>query len=109
MRAFVRTPRDGPRGLCIHCRAWYLSAMSTPQAPFGSPAALRSMIAGQERAARVARQAERVPEAEAAFDAAMDLWSLCPELLHAPADAVRRREVEQARAAWKKLKARATP
>ncbi len=83
--------------------------MSTPQAPFGSPAALRSMIAGQERAARVARQAERVPEAEAAFDAAMDLWSLCPELLHAPADAVRRREVEQARAAWKKLKARATP
>jgi hypothetical protein len=83
--------------------------MSTTHAPFGSPAALRRMIAGQERAARVARESERVLEPEAAFDAAMDLWSLCPELLHAPADAVRRREVEQARAAWRKLKARAHP
>lgn len=83
--------------------------MSTTQAPFGSPAALRAMIAGQERAARVARQTERVLEPEAAFDAAMDLWSLCPDLLHAPADALRRREVEQTRAAWKKLKARANP
>jgi hypothetical protein len=36
----------------------------------------------------------------------MDLWSLCPEHLHAPPDAVRLREVEQARAAWKKLKER---
>lgn len=83
--------------------------MSTTQAPFGSPAALRRMIAGHERAARVSRQAETVPEPEAAFDAAMDLWSLCPDLLHAPADAVRRREVEQTQAAWRKLKARANP
>jgi hypothetical protein len=38
----------------------------------------------------------------------MHLWSLClcPEQLHAPLDAVRLREVEQARAAWKKLKER---
>lgn len=67
------------------------------------------MIAGQERAAHVARLSETAPEPEVAFDAAMDLWSLCTDLFRAPADAVRRREVEQARAAWKKLKARATP
>ncbi len=74
----------------------------TKDAPFGSPAALRTMIAGQERAAR----SEPVLGPEQAFDAAMDLWSLCPEQLHVPADAVRLREVEQARAAWGKLKTR---
>lgn len=89
--------------------AWYLPGMSTPLAPFGSAAALRRMIEGHERAAREARRTERVLEPEAAFDASMDLWSLVPELLHAPADAVRLREVEQTRAAWKKLKARTHP
>lgn len=43
---------------------------------------------------------------EEAFDGALDLWSLCPERLMAPPDAVRVREVEQARAAWGKLKKR---
>ncbi|MEZ4300740.1 MAG: hypothetical protein R3B70_37745 [Polyangiaceae bacterium] len=83
--------------------------MPNPYASFGSPAALRKMIAGHERAAHVARRSETVLEPEAAFDAAMDLWSLCPELLHAPADAVRKREVEQTRAAWRKLKVRFNP
>ena len=64
------------------------------------------MIAGQEQAARAAHQANVVLTPEQAFDAAMDLWSLCPEQLHAPPDAVRVREVEQTRAAWKKLKQR---
>lgn len=105
--ALVLITREGLRDLCIHDRTWYAPGMSTTQAAFGSPAALRRMIEGQERAARMARQAEKVLEPEAAFEAAMDLWSLCPELLRTPADAVRRREVEQVRAAWKKLKARA--
>jgi len=73
---------------------------------FGSPDALRRMIAGHELAAEVARAAASVPTPEEAFDAALDLWSLCPERLTAPPDAVRQREVEQARAAWKKLKER---
>jgi hypothetical protein len=43
---------------------------------------------------------------EEAFDAAMDLWAFCPELFDAPADGVRVRGEEQARAAWRRLKAR---
>ncbi len=73
---------------------------------FGPPGALRAMIAGQERAALVALRAERMLPPEEAFDAAMDLWSLCPEKLHDPPDAVRIREVEQARASWMRLKGR---
>jgi hypothetical protein len=76
-----------------------------PASPFfGSPEALRQMIAGHERAAQASRAAETVPTPEEAFDAALDLWSLCPERLLAPPNAIRLREVEQARAAWKKLK-----
>src|SRR5262249_33334839 len=87
---------------------WYPSGMSTSSSsPFGSPAARRKMIAGQEQAARAARQAELVPTPEEAFDAAMDLWSLCPEQFRTPPDRVRLREVEDARSAWKKLKDRA--
>ncbi len=81
----------------------------TAKAPsrfFGSPEALRRMIAGQELAAQRSHEAAVVPTPEQALDAAMDLWSLCPERLLEPADAVRVREVEQARAAWKKLKER---
>jgi hypothetical protein len=64
------------------------------------------MIAGQELAARASRAVAAVLTPEEAFDAAQDLWSLCPERLREPPDAVRVREVEQARAAWTKLKAR---
>jgi hypothetical protein len=64
------------------------------------------MIAGQEMAARAARAAENVLTPEESFDAALELWSLCPERLAEPPDAVREREVAQARAAWGKLKAR---
>ena len=71
---------------------------------FGSPAALREMIAGHELAARASRQTATVLTPEEAFDAAQDLWSLCPERLMEPPDAVRVREVDQARAAWRKLK-----
>lgn len=74
--------------------------------PFGAPGALRSLVAGQERAARVARTADVLLTPEEAFDAAMDLWSLCPDQLLTPPDAVRTREVEQVRRAWKTLKAR---
>ncbi|MFO0589785.1 MAG: hypothetical protein U0441_19755 [Polyangiaceae bacterium] len=78
----------------------------TAQNSFGSPAALRRMIAGHERAAAVARQAERLLKPEDAFDAALDLWSLCPERFREPVDAVRSQEIEQTRAAWSKLKKR---
>jgi len=81
----------------------------TAKAPsrfFGSPEALREMIAGQELAARASRAAIAQLTPEAAFDAAQDLWSLCPTRLLEPPDAVREREVEQARAAWGKLKTR---
>ncbi len=71
---------------------------------FGSPAALRGMIAGHELAARASRQTAAVLTPEEAFDAAQDLWSLCPERLMEPPDAVRVREVDQARATWRKLK-----
>jgi hypothetical protein len=81
-------------------------AVKGASAFFGSPAALRRMIAGQELAARVSREAAVVPTPEQAFEAALDLWSLCPERLLSPPDAVRTREVEQARAASKKLKER---
>jgi len=64
------------------------------------------MIAGQELAARASRAAIAQLTPEAAFDAAQDLWSLCPTRLLEPPDAVREREVEQARAAWGKLKTR---
>ena len=40
---------------------------------------------------------------EEAFDGALDLWSLYPERLMDPPDAVRMREGEGARAAWGKL------
>jgi hypothetical protein len=71
---------------------------------FGSPEALRGWIAGHELAAREARKTVAMLTAEEAFDAAQDLWSLCPERLLEPPDAVRVREVEQARATWRKLK-----
>ena len=73
---------------------------------FGSPEALRGMIAGQELAARVSRATTPMLTPEEAFDGALDLWSLCPERLTDPADAVRLREVKDARAAWAKLKER---
>jgi hypothetical protein len=79
-----------------------------PSRFFGSAGALRRMIAGQALAAQVSREVAAVPTPEQAFDAAMDLWSLCPERLLDPPDAVLVREVEQARAAWKKLKERYT-
>ncbi len=81
----------------------------TPKAPsrfFGSPEALRQMIAGQQLAASASRKAAVLLTPEEAFDAAQDLWSLCPEQLVEPPDAVRVREVEQAREAWRKLKTR---
>jgi hypothetical protein len=71
---------------------------------FGSPAALREMLAGHDLAARASRQTAAILTPEEAFDAAQDLWSLCPERLMEPPDAVRVREVDQARAAWRKLK-----
>lgn len=64
------------------------------------------MIAGHERAAQVSRAAAVASPPEEAFDAALDLWALCPERLTAAPDALREREVEQARAAWKTIKAR---
>jgi hypothetical protein len=73
---------------------------------FGSLEALRGMIAGHELAARASCTVAAVLTPEEAFDAALDLWSLCPERLMEPPDAVRLREVEQARAAWRKLKER---
>lgn len=79
--------------------------MSTrSSSPFGSDAALRGMIAGHRRAAAADRGSARLPTAEQAFEAAMDLWSLCPELLDVPMDHVRLREVEETRQAWKKLR-----
>lgn len=80
--------------------------LKTAENSFGSPAALRRMIAGHERAAAVARQVEQLLKPEEAFDAALDLWSLCPERFREAADAVRSREIEQTRAAWSKLKKR---
>ena len=73
---------------------------------FGSPAALRRMIAGHERAAAVAREVEPLMKPQDAFDAALDLWSLCPEKFREAADPVRSREIEQTRDAWRKLKRR---
>jgi len=73
---------------------------------FGSPEALRTMIAGQERAAQASNAAAVVLTAEEAFDAAQELWSHCARHLQDPPDAVRLREVAQAREAWKKLKER---
>lgn len=64
------------------------------------------MIAGQELAARASRAATVVLSPEEAFEGALELWSLCPEGLMEPPDAVRVREVNQARAAWAKLKER---
>ena len=64
------------------------------------------MIAGQTLAAQVSRASAEALSPEASFDAAMDLWSLCPERLLDPPDAVRVREVEQTRAAWMKLEKR---
>ncbi|MFT3765226.1 MAG: hypothetical protein QM820_06875 [Minicystis sp.] len=75
---------------------------------FGSPEALRTMIAGQERAARASSAAAAVLTADEAFDAAQDLWLHCSSRLQDPPDAVRLREVAQAREAWKKLKERFT-
>jgi hypothetical protein len=73
---------------------------------FGSPEALRRMIAGQELAARASSAAAPMLTAEESFDAALDLRSLCSARLQDPPDAVRLREVAQTRVAWKKLKAR---
>lgn len=73
---------------------------------FGSPEALRAMIAGQEVAARASRATTAVLTPEEAFEGALDLWSLCPERLVSPPDAVRMRETGEARVAWGKLKAR---
>jgi hypothetical protein len=64
------------------------------------------MIAGHELASRASRRAAVILTPEAAFDAAQDLWSLCSERLMEPPDAVRVREVDQARATWRKLKER---
>lgn len=81
-------------------------SISSPSRFFGSPEALRRMIAGQTLAGQVSRASAEILTPEASFDAALDLWSLCPERLLEPPDAVRVREVEHARAAWKKLKVR---
>jgi hypothetical protein len=79
---------------------------SGPSRFFGSPEALRQMVAGHALAAPLSSASAEILTPEASFDAALDLWSLCPERLLEPPDAVRVREVEQARAVWKKLKAR---
>ena len=69
--------------------------------------ALRRMIAGQEAAAEAARVARQAyPNAQAAFDAAMELWDLRPDLFDRPPDAVRLREIEGVRAAWARLRER---
>jgi len=78
--------------------------LRTAENSFGSPAALRRMIAGHERAATVARENERLMKPEEALDAGLDLWSLCPEKFREAVDAVRAREIEETRAAWGKLK-----
>jgi hypothetical protein len=77
-----------------------------PSSFFGSPEALRKMIAGQQLAASTSRATATLLTPEESFDAAQDLWSLCPERLLEPPDAVRVREVEQARESWRKLKTR---
>jgi hypothetical protein len=64
------------------------------------------MIAGHALASLVSSASAERLSPEASFDVALDLWSLCPERLLEPPDAVRVREIEQARAAWKKLKRR---
>lgn len=74
---------------------------------FGSPDALRRMVAGHNAAAQAARRVDeahpRTPEA--AFDAAADLWNLCTDLLAQPPDPVRRKDEELARNAWARLRA----
>lgn len=67
---------------------------------------MRKLIAGHELGARVSRSAADELTPEESFDAALDLWSLCPEHLGEPPDRLRVREVEEARAAWGKLKKR---
>ena len=125
--ACLQQARVGPLPLYIHTVPSRLPGMSMPldewlaghpsrmiesgmlktaENSFGSPSALRRMIAGHERAAVVAREAERLLKPEEAFEAALDLWSLCPEKFREGVDAVRAREIEETRAAWSKLKRR---
>ena len=69
---------------------------------------LKRMIAGQEAAAAASLRALQVPDdATVAFDQAMDLWDLRPELFDAPPDVTRVREIEQARDCWARLREKA--
>ena len=65
------------------------------------------MIAGQRAAAAASLGALDAPvDATTAFDEAMELWDLRPELFDAPPDLTRLREVEHARACWARLRAK---
>jgi hypothetical protein len=70
--------------------------------------ALRQRVAGW-RAAEARqieeRRAEGPPSAEEAWTFALELWELNPAAFAAP-DLVREREIDEARRAWAKLRAR---
>jgi hypothetical protein len=59
-------------------------------------------LRGQRAAERRATEARARPGS--AFEDALELWDLRPELFDEPPDAVREREVAAAREAWKKLR-----
>lgn len=73
----------------------------------GSRDALRRLVAGHEAAAQAARRVDEVQviSPEAAFDAALDLWSVCSDLLSQPPDRVRLEDEQIARSAWARLRA----
>lgn len=77
-----------------------------PASPLGSPDALRRMIDGHVAAADAARRvdATQLLSPQAAFDAALELRKLCPDLLAQPADPVRIREEQCVRSAWARLR-----
>jgi hypothetical protein len=71
------------------------------------PAAVRRWVAGFRAAAARDRRRPAVPMApQEAFDAAMELWDLKPELFDEEPDALRLREVDAARRAWARLRER---
>jgi hypothetical protein len=71
------------------------------------PAAVRRWAAGFQAAAVLNRQQRVAPmTAEEAFDEAMELWDLRPELFDEGPDALRLREEAEARRAWARLRER---
>lgn len=74
--------------------------------------ALRAFVRGQEEAAARARDvragAGPVDPSEA-FDRAMALWALRPELASRPRTPVEEAHIASARAAWMQIKARWAP